>query len=92
MSHYLVTYDLRKPGRDYATLASAIQRVAMNFSRPLESVWLITSPLSASQIRDFLQQHVDANDGLLVVELARDWATRCCQPSASGWLRANVAP
>ena len=72
MAVYLVTYDLRKPGRDYAPVHTFLKQLA--YCKDLESVWLIDTNWTAAQIRDALNQRIDANDKTFVVRLMRDWA------------------
>lgn len=71
---YLITYDLRAPGRDYDSLWKALR--AIGARRVLESVWVTpNNGKSTKKIRDQLKQHIDDNDRLLVAEVD-DWATR----------------
>lgn len=91
MPHYLVTYDLRKQ-RNYAGLIKVLRD--WNAISPLESVWLATLNGPASAIRDLLRNHMDTDDGLLVVELkpGADWATYSVKENAVDWLKRNVSP
>ena len=67
--NYLVSYDLRDPGRDYSRLVEAIKAASTGvWCRPLESVFVIRSDRSASEIFDLLSPALDANDHLLVLE------------------------
>jgi len=89
---YLITYDLRKPGRDYAALYRAIQSIASGCARPLESIWIVRSNYSAIQIRDQLNVHVDADDQVLVIRLANgDWGSLRVANDANDWLSKNLA-
>jgi hypothetical protein len=73
MRSYILSYDLRKPGRNYENLIAAIQKYAQ-WAKPLESVWIIKANQTASEVRDNLSQHLDPNDGLIVVEFGGSWA------------------
>lgn len=73
---YLVTYDLRRPGQGYQPLYDALKTCGASI-RPLESVWLIDTNLTAQGIYDRVRPHIDQNDRLLVTVLAAD---------AQGWL------
>ena len=42
MNLHLVTYDLRKPGRDYATLFAAIKALGKAI-KPLQSTWIVAT-------------------------------------------------
>jgi hypothetical protein len=66
MHTHLVTYDLRAPKRDYSSLYRAIESVGLNPSRPLESVWIVQTPLNSTQVVARISPHLDQNDGLLV--------------------------
>jgi hypothetical protein len=78
----MISYDLRKPGRDYSSLYAAIESI--------ESVWLVRTPLSSGQVRDRIQLHLDANDKLLVASLGSDWATVGFDTRCDQWLRDNA--
>ena len=88
MAYYLVSYDLRKPGRDYEELYAAIKSHT-KWARVLESLWAISTNNSAVQIRDELSQHVDSNDGLFIIETGSSGAWRhvLCE---SQWLKDNL--
>lgn len=72
MPDYLVTYDLRKPGRNYQPLYDAIKSVPN--CHGLESVWFIQHDGNAEVILDWLKQHIDSND-ILFVTAVGDWAS-----------------
>lgn len=65
---YLVSYDLDKPGQDYTDLISALKRLGA--IKPLFSEWVLSSSSTAMEILTYLRQFVDANDRLLVMEIA----------------------
>lgn len=75
MSVFLISYDLRSPGRDYKNLYDGIRRLGKSV-RTLESVWVVHSSSSVTAVRDALARHMDKNDGLLVVQTARNAAWR----------------
>jgi len=68
MSAFLVSYDLDKPGQDYADLIAALKKVGA--VKLLYSQWGLITTSTAVQIRDYLKQFIDGNDRLLVVELS----------------------
>ncbi len=71
MTLYFVDYDLRGQ-RDYQELYTALEK--LNAIRFLESSWCFKhSNTTAAQVRDYLKQHVDANDGIMVSSVS-DWA------------------
>ena len=72
MSVYSISYDLRKPGRNYENLIASLRHWgAVSY---LESDWLLVSNASAEQIRDALLPLVDANDGVFVAALTGEAA------------------
>lgn len=73
--NYLITYDLRNPGRDYTNLYKEIISLSNGAWRhPLESVYLIQSSLSANEIHDSLRKYLDINDIDLVIEITPNFA------------------
>ena len=67
MAKLLISYDLRVPGRNYQPLYDRLK--AWGAFRVLESVWTTNTTSNASGVRDDLKNHIDSNDGLLVVGL-----------------------
>ncbi len=72
---HVITYDLRKPGRNYAPLYNAIKSLG-GWCHPLESVWLIETWRSTSSVFDALTPHIDQNDLLLVTRFSGDYAAQ----------------
>ena len=68
----LLSYDLRVPGRDYKPLYARLGE--WSATRILESVWITNTQSNATALRDDLLKYIDANDGLAVVELAKNGA------------------
>lgn len=67
MALYQVSYDLRKV-RDYHALYERIRSYG-TYARVLESSWIIRTNRSPDEIRDYLAEVMDQDDGLLVVKL-----------------------
>jgi hypothetical protein len=90
MPLYLITYDLRKWGRNYSALYEALSR--LNAVRLLQSVWLVQLPGPASIIRDIITAELDSNDGVAVIELepTAQWATYRPEPDGLRWLWAHI--
>lgn len=90
MALYMVSYDLRQPGRNYGPVYKLL--ALWGASRLLESLWLVASALPVTTLRDQLRQYVDANDGVAVIELSAgsSWATSNVQPAGSRWLQLNI--
>ncbi len=90
MKTYLISYDLLKPGRDYSKLHDAIKAMANGWCHALESVWLINTSLSASEIIDKLIPHVDSNDRLIVILQGNDWASYNLSTNKNDWLKSHA--
>lgn len=88
MSCYIISYDLRKPGRNYNSLYEAIKSYG-TWAHILESLWAIVTTKSAVEIRDHLLQHMDANDGLFVVKSGTEaaWRNVICR---NEWLKEEL--
>lgn len=85
-----ISYDLRKV-RNYEGLIRQLR--AWNCISPLKSQWFGHFNGTASAVRDALRQHMDNDDGLLIVEVKpdSDWATFRVNENAATWLQTNVA-
>ena len=68
----LITYDLRRPGQQYATLYEEIKK-AGTWWHHLESTWIIETELTPRQWYDRLVPHIDSNDNLIVFEITRNY-------------------
>jgi hypothetical protein len=65
---YMVSYDLRKPGQDYAGIYDALQSFP-SWWHYLDTTWLIVSDLDPAGIFERLAPHLDQNDSLIVMEV-----------------------
>lgn len=65
---YLISYDIRSPGNNYASLLNTIA-LFPNHRRVLRSCWFVESELSAAAIHDILTAYIDQNDRLLVCRI-----------------------
>jgi hypothetical protein len=86
---YLITYDLRQPGRNYADLFVAIKNISGLWAHPLESVWLVDTNLSANDISNQLKPRLDGNDLIFITALGRDYQG-ILLPVFWDWLRNRV--
>ncbi len=75
MATYIISYDLRKPDRDYESLYQAI-RAYGTYAHIQQSVWAIVTEHNATQIRDRLSLYMDQNDRIFVVKSGREAAWR----------------
>ena len=82
MAVMLVTYDLLQPGRDYKPVHDWLKK--FTYCKGLESVWLLDTQWTASQVRDELKKLVDPNDRVFVCRLQGNWAS--LRYSCGDWL------
>lgn len=85
MAVILVTYDLRKQGRNYSGVHEYLKKYV--HCKPLESVWVLDTKRTTAQIRDDLKAIVDANDGIFVTRLVKDCAWINCG-NISEWMNS----
>lgn len=84
MKLFAITYDLRKPGRNYNDLYDAIKQVAGDgyWQHPMESFWVVAVSDLSSRDADNLyvefRKYIDENDSLFVV--------RIDQGDRQGWM------
>ena len=89
MASYIVSYDLHQQ-RHYQPVWNLLESMAA--TRLLESLWVVTSALTAQQIRDALQTVIDNDDSTAVIELKPGswWANRLAKPAGVQWLQRNI--
>lgn len=90
MNTYLVSYDLIRPGKDYSNLIAHLKSYG-NWGKPLESVWLIKSSLTAEQVRNAARTHMDGNDKIIVIDVtsrATAWAN--LPQDVSTWIQNTL--
>jgi hypothetical protein len=87
---YQIDYDLRKPGRNYDSLITAIKAIGA-WAHPLKSTWIVATTMTAIQLRDYLWKHMDATDGLLVTRLQSEAAWEGINPDVGKWLTEKVS-
>lgn len=85
---YSITYDLKKPGRNYDKLYDAIKK-SPKWWHYLESNWIIISSETPNQIWDRIGEHIDKKDFLLIIEI-RDNAQGWLPKGAWDWIHHNV--
>ncbi len=90
MKTYLISYDLRQPGRDYKTLFSALKSYG-SWWHWLESTWMVKTTQSAGQVRDYLLAHIDRNDRLIVMGLDGEAAWFGLPADGSTWIHQQLA-
>lgn len=67
MKYLMISYDLLKPGKDYANLFARLN--AIGAKRIMLSQWELNTTQSADDVCTDLMNHIDGNDRLLVTAL-----------------------
>lgn len=80
MSVYLISYDLKVPGKDYNDLYKEIKSLG-DWCHLLESEWFVDTTQTADEIKTTLRKKMDNNDLILVNKMNKDY---------SGWLSQTV--
>jgi len=88
MNCFLITYDLLTASKDYEPLYAEIKKFS-GWWHHLESVWIIVTSKSITEVSDSLKAMLDDKDSLLVVDITgknrRGWLTK----RAWDWLDGN---
>ena len=78
---YIISYDLKVPGRDYTSLYSVIKD-NYDWQHPLESTWLVYSSQDVNSIYNVIKPNMDNNDLLFICELKiqnrQGWMSKKC--------------
>lgn len=79
---YLVTYDISRATGDYENLYTAIKTICNgDYQHPLESVWLINTSLSVSEVYNRIRPYMQDKDYLLITKMTNVYY---------GWLSKSV--
>jgi hypothetical protein len=89
MAIWVISYDLRAPGRNYESLYGALKSVP--FAHALDSFWFIEAEGPATRIANALRAHMDQNDGLAVIEFTppADWALSAINAPSIEWIKSK---
>jgi hypothetical protein len=90
MAHYAISFEVRD-SRHSPHIRAKLE--GMGAARLLESLWVLTSPKSAPQIRDELQKMIDLDDAVAVIELKAGSYWSCLRAKHAGvmWLKRCIA-
>lgn len=68
--NFLISYDLNKSGKDYSGVQDAIKKSSTGkWCKPLKSVYIIESNLSAKSIYENVSKYLDTSDRILIIEV-----------------------
>ncbi|WP_182378662.1 SinR family protein [Nocardioides sp. WS12] len=88
-STYVVSYDLKAPGKDYSELIEYLQSLE-DWWHGLGSTWVVVTSMTARQLRDAIKAHTDSNDRVLVVMSSGVGAWRGLGASGNEWLQEHL--
>ena len=86
MATYIISYDLRSPGRNYEDLYERIRSYG-TWAHITESTWAVMTTQTAAQVRDYVWAVMDNNDRLFVVKSGGEWGTYNLPKERNDWLR-----
>lgn len=89
MPVFAVSCDLHQPGQNYDALYEAIKGCG-TWWHYLDSTWLLSTDLTAPEIRDRITAATDSTDTLLVVKLSGAWATSGMKKQGTDWLQKHL--
>lgn len=88
MNTYLISYDLQAPGRNYQPVYDYMATFTDSM-KPLQTVYLVKTSRTATEIGNALSSIVDSNDKVLVIAISTsDWATYNL-PNTTKWLNTH---
>jgi len=68
MANYIITYDLNGPSPSHREMDDHLSRLTAKRGRVLETVWWVSYPGTAAQLRDQVKTILGSEDLLLVIE------------------------
>lgn len=89
MKCYAISYDLIGPNRNYDKIHKAIRDLGF-FACIHESLFIVKSTFTSSQLYDILIKNLDNNDKFLVIELGKDATWINLSNEVSNWLKSNL--
>ena len=89
MTHYLISYDLKK-AKNYPPLWGLLERSGA--VRLLESLWVVSLTADAGPIHRDLAAAVDNDDAIVVIELkpGSQWAATNANSGGTAWMNAKI--
>lgn len=89
MATYIISYDLKSPGKDYEELIGALKSYE-TWWHHLGSTWCVVTTKTAAEVRNHLKKYLDGNDMLLVVKSGGEGAWTGFNESGSAWLKKHL--
>lgn len=66
-NNIFISYDLKSPGQDYSKIISEIKTLGP-WAKVLESLWFVSTNLSANDILTRLKTKIDRNDSIIIID------------------------
>jgi hypothetical protein len=85
---YLVSYDLRKPGKDYTSLHNTIKS-ATTWWHYIESTWIIKTDQSIDEWYNKIRSVTDSNDSFILIDITKQKRQGWLPKKAWEWIREN---
>ena len=86
MTTYIVTYDLRKPGRNYGDLYNYLKSFG-SWCKITESTWAVVTSSSSVEVRDGISRVVDSGDVYAVISSGSSGAWAGTGSEVTDWLK-----
>ena len=89
MANYIVSYDLHNQ-RHYEPVWKQLEQ--LGGTRLLESLWVVSTSLNATQLKDVIRNAADNDDSVAVIQLLPGayWACSRAKEPGVQWLRQNI--
>lgn len=85
---YLITYDLKSPGRDYSNLHNQIKNYG-EWWHYIDSTWIIKTESTIEEVTNSIRRMMDPNDHLLVIKITKCERNGWLPKSAWDWISAR---
>ena len=90
MATYLISYDLKKPGRNYDDLYKRIKSYT-TWAMITESTWAVVSAKTAKEVFTHIQGALDNNDILFVITVGGTaWWSNNLPDDVVAWLKKRL--
>lgn len=83
---YLITYDLKSPGKDYNALYDTIKS-STSWWHYLDSTWIIQTNQSIDYWSDKIRNVIDQNDLFIIINITKQPRQGWLKKEAWEWIR-----
>jgi len=85
---YMISYDLKMPGRDYSALYATIKGCGA-WWHYLGSTWIVKTSQTISDVATLLRSTIDQNDSIIIVDITGRTRDGWLPQKAWDWIRDN---